>query len=54
MIPCGYLFAVIFGVKIFFIYEGLILFVVLKMSVAEVRNLLISIVVVPFFSIQLQ
>ena len=53
MIPCGPIFALIFGVKIFFIYEGLILFIVLKMSVAKVCNLLISIVVVPFFPIKL-
>ena len=40
-------FAFVFGMKIFFIYERLILFIVLKMSVAKVRNLLISIVMVP-------
>ena len=36
----------------FFIYEGLILFIVLKISVAKFRDLLISIVVVPFFLIK--
>ena len=33
------IFAFAFGVKIFFIYEGLALFIVLKISVAKVLNL---------------
>ena len=49
---CGRVFAFLFEMKTFFMYEGLILFIVLKMSVAKVRNLLISIVVVPFFLIK--
>ena len=49
MISCGRIFAFIFGVKMFFIYDRLILFIVLKVSVAKVRNLLMFIVVVPSF-----
>ena len=40
MISSGRIFAFAFGVKIFFIYEELILFIVLKILVAKVRNLL--------------
>ena len=42
----------VFGVTIFFIYEGFILFIVLKISFAKVRNLFISAVVVTFFLIK--
>ena len=40
------------GMKIFLIYETLILFIILKISVAKVGNLLISIVMVPFHLIK--
>ena len=46
MVSFGRIFTVVFGVKISFIYEGLMLFIVLKISFAKVRNLLISIAVV--------
>ena len=49
MISYGRIFAFVFGVKILFIYEGLILF---NASVAKARNLLIASVVVPFFLIK--
>ena len=52
MISCGRIFAFVFGVTMFFKYEGLILFIVLKISAGKVRNLLISIAVVPFFLIK--
>ena len=54
MISCGHIFAFVFGMRIFFIDEGLILFVVLKFSVAKVRNHLISIVLIPLFLIKFQ
>ena len=46
MVSFGRIFTFVFGVKISCIYKGLMLFSVLKTSVAKVRNLLISIVVV--------
>ena len=52
MISYGRIVVFDFGVKILLIYERLILFIALKISVAKVRNPLISIVVVPFFLIR--